>query len=108
VANLKAAVNASQKVERKVLAKYPKVHSSSSLRSVASKPRMLPKPSSAASRPGSASSSTKKAKAAANNQFTYKTIYGEKRTKAFKDITGENMFNMNRKNQERYMLKKMV
>ncbi len=98
-------MNATERVHRKVLTKHPRLGTSSSLRkaltAAAAAPRLMPKPHSAPTRP-----TKKQSKEAAKNVFSYTTIYGEKRSKPFRNINGTDMFNMSRKNQERYMLKK--
>ena len=107
-ANLKQAVEAIEKVHRKVLTKHPRLGTSSSLRkaltaAATAKPRLMPRPSSAPAR-----SATKKSKEGGKDVFSYTNIYGDKKSKPLKNITGMDMFEMQPADRQLCMLKKGV
>jgi hypothetical protein len=98
-------MNAIETVHRKVLTKHPRLGTSSSLRkaltAAATVPRLMPRPSSAPTRPA-----TKKSKKGANTKFTYTTIFRDTITKPFHNITKENVDIMDSQSQFRWMNKK--
>jgi hypothetical protein len=98
-------MTAIETVHRKVLTKHPRLGTSSSLRkalaAAATVPRLMPRASSAPTRPA-----TKKSKKGANTKFTYTTIFRDTITKPFHNITKENVDIMDSQSQFRWMNKK--